>query len=229
MQHPWPPSLPPLLAHGRDWGVIDKPAGLAVHPGPRTQDCLEARLAAAGVAAQPVHRLDRDTSGCLLLATGKAALRRLQAAFAARTVEKLYWAILVNPPAADRGRVEAALAKISSKERGWRMVADPSGKPAATAWEVLARRDGLALVALRPETGRTHQLRVHATLIGERAHIAGDPVYGLPVEGGMALHARALAFPGPGGETIRVEAPLPERFAASGFAHGDGSVSPVPT
>jgi tRNA pseudouridine32 synthase/23S rRNA pseudouridine746 synthase len=218
MERLWSPSLPPLLAEGDDWLVLDKPAGLAVHPGPRTFDSLEGRLATAGVAASPVHRLDRDTSGCLLLARRPAALRRLQAAFASRDVEKVYWAIVVNPPERDEGRIDAPLLKISSKAKGWRMIVDPGGKPAVTGWKVLARRGGLALMAFRPETGRTHQLRVHATLMSKGAHILGDVVYGQPAPGGLALHARALAFPDRDRARAQALAPVPERFRELGFA-----------
>lgn len=218
MERPWPPSLPPLLARGPDWLVIDKPAGLAVHAGPRTRDCLEARLAAAGERARPVHRLDRDTSGCLLLGARPASVRRLQAAFAERRVQKLYWAVVAHPPRDDAGRVEAPLGKVSSREKGWRMVVDAAGKPAATLWEVLAREGELALIAFRPETGRTHQLRVHATLLAEGSHILGDPVYGRAAPGGLMLHARGLAFPSANGRKEEVTAPLPERFRALGFS-----------
>ncbi|WP_448577650.1 RluA family pseudouridine synthase [Thermaurantiacus sp.] len=221
MERPWPPSLPPLLAMGDDWLVLDKPAGLAVHPGPRTPDSLEGRIAISGLRAWPVHRLDRDTSGCLLLARRPAGLRRLQAAFAARRVEKLYWAILANPPEQDEGMIESPLLKVSSRAKGWRMIVDPGGKPALTGWKVLARRDGLALVALRPETGRTHQLRVHATLMSRGTHILGDMIYGEAAPAGLALHARALAFPDREGARVQALAPVPERFKQLGFLMRD--------
>lgn len=216
------PALPPVLAEGRNWFAIDKPAGLAVHPGPRTPFSLEQLLPAMAPnrpPPQPAHRLDRDTSGCLLIARRPSALRRLAAAFAAGEVDKLYWAIVVHPPAADSGRIDAPLAKISSRENGWRIKPDRAGKPAATKWEVLARDGGRALVAFRPETGRTHQIRVHATLLAPGAAILGDPVYGAADPLGMMLHARALDFPDPdGGEgRLHVEAPLPARFIAAGF------------
>lgn len=220
MERLWPPSLPPLLAEGDDWLVLDKPAGLAVHPGPRTFDSLEGRLSAAGVRASPAHRLDRDTSGCLLLARRPAALRRLQAAFASRGVEKVYWAIVANPPEFDEGRIEAPLSKISSKAKGWRMIADPGGKPAFTGWKILARRGDLAMMVFRPETGRTHQLRVHATLLAQGAHILGDAVYGQAAPGGLALHARALAFPDRDGTRVEALAPMPRRFVQLGFTEG---------
>lgn len=213
--------LPPILLEGRNWFVIDKPAGLAVHPGPRTTDSLEDLLpfyAPGRPAPHAVHRLDRDTSGCLLIARRASALRRHSAAFAAGAVLKLYWAIVVNPPAERTGLVSAPLAKRSTVEAGWRMHVDPTGKPARTHWEVLERKDAHALVAFRPETGRTHQIRVHAALLGPGAAIVGDPVYGRPDPAGMMLHARALGFVDPETETdVTAEAPCPDRFLQLGF------------
>jgi tRNA pseudouridine32 synthase/23S rRNA pseudouridine746 synthase len=214
-----------LLAEGRSWFVLDKPAGLAVHAGPRTPESLEALLplyAPNRPAPQAVHRLDRDTSGCLLVARRPATLRRLAAAFAAGEVEKRYWAIVENPPEADEGLVEAPLLKQSSAREGWRMRADPAGKPASTHWAVLVRTEGRALVAFRPETGRTHQIRVHATLLARGAHLHGDPVYGRASPHGMMLHARSLAFSDPdkgsdNGARVEVLAPCPARFRALDF------------
>ena len=213
--------LPPILFETSRLLVIDKPAGLAVHPGPRTPDSLEALLplyAPGRPAPQPVHRLDRDTSGCLLLARTRPALRSVAGAFAAGQVEKLYWAILVNPPEVATGSIDAPLAKVSSKSDGWRMVQSPSGKPAQTSWTILQRSGALALAAFRPQTGRTHQIRVHATLLAPGCAILGDPVYGVPHPAGMMLHARMLAFPNPEtGQQKAVEAPCPDRFESFGF------------
>lgn len=226
-----PETLPPVLAQGRTWFVLDKPAGLAVHPGPRTPDSLEALLPAYAPhrpTPQAVHRLDRDTSGCLLIARRPATLRRLAAAFAAGNVQKLYWAIVDNPPAEQAGRISAPLLKRSTAAEGWRMQVDPAGKPAATTWEVLERHAGRALVAFHPETGRTHQIRVHATLLAPGAAIHGDPIYGTAAAAGMMLHARALAFKDPdcdpdeAGTSIEAAAPCPSRFKALGFNPGSG-------
>jgi tRNA pseudouridine32 synthase / 23S rRNA pseudouridine746 synthase len=214
-------SLPPILLETARFLVIDKPAGLATHPGPKTPHSLEALLpgyAPGRPAPQAVHRLDRDTSGCLLLAKTRASLRALSVAFVEGQVEKLYWAVLENPPEADSGRIEAPLAKISSAAEGWRMVPAPGGKPARTAWDIVERRGPLALAAFRPETGRTHQIRVHATLLAPGTAIVGDPVYGTAHPAGMMLHARRISFADPTPEMQNaVEAPCPDRFAALGF------------
>ncbi len=192
--------------------VIDKPAGLAVHPGPRTPASLEDHLDALregfARAPKPVHRLDRDTSGCLVLARHPRAHRRLTQLFEAGAVGKTYWAVVDGAPDDDEGRIDAALRKVSSAAEGWRMIVDPAGKTAATAWRVLRREAGRALVAFTPETGRTHQVRVHAAALG--CPILGDPVYGAG-QGPMRLHARAVVVPyREGAEPVRVEAAVPE-------------------
>src|SRR5947199_5301987 len=161
--------------------VIDKPAGLAVHPGARTPESLEDYLGALRFGFRrpplPVHRLDRDTSGCLLLARNPKAHKRFQRAFEARQVAKTYLAVLDGVPAAGAGTVDLALDKVSTAEAGWRMVPDPAGRPAVTHWRVAEVRDGRAVILFTPETGRTHQIRVHAS-DGIGIPIAGDPVYG---------------------------------------------------
>lgn len=206
-----------ILHEDADCLVIDKPAGLAVHPGQATPDSLETRLAAAGSAWRPVHRLDRDTSGCLLLAKRPAALRRLQRAFAAREVAKTYLAAVAPPPQTPHGRIDAPLAKRSTRMRGWRMVVAEDGQTAMTRWEAVARRPGVALVRFLPETGRTHQLRVHATLLAPGAAILGDPVYGRGETGGLMLHAARIGFTDSAGRLLDVRSPLPARFRRLGF------------
>lgn len=201
--------------------VLNKPAGLAVHPGPRTPHSLEALAGELrfGFQREPqaVHRLDRDTSGCLLMARNPKALRRLSAAFEQGLVEKCYWAVLDGSPQGDAGVIDLPLLKVSSKAEGWRIVADGKGKPARTRWQVLQRAGGRVLVAFMPETGRTHQIRVHAAS-GLGVPIAGDPVYGKG-PGRMLLHARRLVVPrGEGRTVIDVTAPLPLPFVSAGFA-----------
>ena len=199
--------------------VIDKPAGLAVHPGPSTRRSLEDHLADLrfGFARppSPVHRLDRDTSGCLLLARNDRAHRRFAHAFEEGRVEKSYVAVLDGVPSAREGRIDMPLAKISSREQGWRMVPDPRGKPAVTEWQLIVETGGRALVAFEPATGRTHQLRVHAAL-GLGLPISGDPVYGAG-QGPMLLHALTLRVPREGKAVIETRAPLPASFAEAGF------------
>jgi tRNA pseudouridine32 synthase/23S rRNA pseudouridine746 synthase len=202
--------------------VIDKPAGLAVHPGPRTRESLEDFLADLRFGyhrpPSPVHRLDRDTSGCLLLSRHPKAHRRFAAAFEANAVEKSYVAVLDGVPEAGEGLIEMPLSKVSTRETGWRMVADPKGKAAATEWRRLAAVDARALVEFRPRTGRTHQIRIHAAA-GIGLPISGDPVYGHG-RGPMLLHARSLRLEREGKRPIEAEAPLPPSFRDAGFELG---------
>ena len=194
--------------------VIDKPAGLAVDP-PRDGGLSLANHMESlrfGFRRWPVavHRLDRDTSGCLLLARNPKAAARFGQAFEAGAVEKRYLAVLDGAPAGDDGTIDLPLAKISSREGGWRMIADRKGKPASTRWRVMKRLGGRTLVWLEPATGRTHQLRVHvATGLG--VPIVGDPVYGRGGEP-MLLHAAALMLPRSGKEPVSALAPLPTTF-----------------
>lgn len=196
----------PILWQDADVMVIAKPAGLAVHPGPRTPHSLEDHLPAYARGRRlPViaHRLDRDTSGCLALGLTGRGVKRLAHAFSEGRVGKVYWALLDALPEADKGTVDAPLLKVSSAAAGWRMVVDAAGKRAVTHWRVLDA--GARLVEFRPETGRTHQIRVHAVQLG--CPIAGDPVYGRG-DGPMRLHARALTLP-VGEGAVTVEAPVP--------------------
>jgi tRNA pseudouridine32 synthase/23S rRNA pseudouridine746 synthase len=163
-------------------------------------------------APTSVHRLDRDTSGCLLLARNPKAHRKFAAAFEAGLAKKIYLAVLDGVPADASGRIELALSKHSTRAEGWRMVPDRKGKPAVTEWRVLGEAEGRALVEFRPQTGRTHQLRVHAAEdIG--VPIVGDPVYGRG-RGAMLLHAYQLGLPRDPKSAIEAEAPLPVSFAS---------------
>ncbi|MDB5662177.1 MAG: pseudouridine synthase [Sphingomonas bacterium] len=199
--------------------VLDKPAGLGVTTGRDGRLSVENHLDSLryGFQRQPstVHRLDRDTSGCLLLARNPKAHRRFSAAFEAGEVKKLYLAVVEGVPDGEAGTVDMALGKTSTRDAGWRIVPDPKGKAARTHWQLLAVNEGRALIAFRPETGRTHQIRVHAAS-GLGCPIVGDPVYG---RGGpaMLLHARALSVPRANKEPIVAKSPLPESFVAAGF------------
>jgi tRNA pseudouridine32 synthase / 23S rRNA pseudouridine746 synthase len=199
--------------------VIDKPAGLAVHPGARTPESLEDYLGHFRFGFQreplPVHRLDRDTSGCLLLARNPKAHKRFQRAFEERKVAKTYVAVLDGVPAQEAGTIDIPLAKVSSAEEGWRMVPDENGRPAISHWRIAAVVDERAVVVFSPETGRTHQLRVHAAA-GIGIPIAGDPVYGAG-RGPMLLHALSLQLERDGKPPVEASAPLPPTFVNAGF------------
>lgn len=199
--------------------VLDKPAGLAVHPGARTRESLEDYLHHLRFGFRrlphPVHRLDRDTSGCLLLARHPKAHKAFQHAFEEKRVEKAYVAVLDGLPGAESGTVDMALAKTSTAAAGWRMVEDARGKHAVTRWRVVTVRDGRALVLFTPETGRTHQIRVHAAS-GIGVAIAGDPVYGAG-KGPMLLHALSLKVERGAKPPVQARAPLPPTFVQAGF------------
>jgi tRNA pseudouridine32 synthase/23S rRNA pseudouridine746 synthase len=195
--------------------VIDKPAGLAVHAGPRTPYSLDDHLSALRFGFRrppsPVHRLDRDTSGCLLLSRNPKAHKRFARAFEDGRVEKLYLAVLEGALDGE-GPIDMPLLKISSREQGWRMVPDPEGQAARTHWRALAQQGGRTLVAFTPATGRTHQIRAHAAYALE-APVAGDPVYGKAAPA-MLLHAASLAVPREPKDPVTATAPLPPAFGS---------------
>jgi tRNA pseudouridine32 synthase/23S rRNA pseudouridine746 synthase/23S rRNA pseudouridine1911/1915/1917 synthase len=177
--------------------VLDKPAGLAVHGGPRTTVHVEGMLDALrfGLAKPPRlgHRLDRDTSGCLVLARHDKALSRLGRLFGAGKVQKTYWAIVSGCPEGEGGRIDLPLRKTTDKS-GWKMIADPQGSAAVTQWRLRGSAEGMAWLELKPQSGRTHQIRVHcATGLG--CPIIGDPVYGGDALRPLHLLARAVAIP----------------------------------
>ena len=194
--------------------VIDKPAGLPVDTPRRGGDSVVERLGELKQGFQrpptPMHRLDQDTSGCLLLARSPKARSSLQMAFETRQVEKYYLAVVDGEVEEAEGAIDIPLGKTSSEKAGWRMVADPKGDKAITHWRQLAVRDGRTLIEFRPVTGRTHQIRVHAREAFGRG-IVGDRVYGVP-GGPMLLHASRLVVPRLKKAAIDVTAPLPEHF-----------------
>ncbi|MBC2670267.1 RluA family pseudouridine synthase [Novosphingobium piscinae] len=218
----------PILFEDGEALVIDKPAGLPLDRpragGPSLEDRLDALRFGFQRPPAAVHRLDRDTSGCLLLARHPKALKRFAAAFEARQVEKRYLGIVAGAVAEEAGTIALSLAKISSARDGWRMIVARKGKPAVTHWRRLATLGGVTLVEFRPETGRTHQIRVHAAHAFGHA-LLGDPVYGSgPAPAGGAartmLHAAGLTVPREGKDPILAVAPLPADFAALGFTDG---------
>lgn len=216
----------PILFEDGEALVIDKPAGLPLDRpragGESLDDYLDTLRLGFLREPAPVHRLDRDTSGCLLLARNPKALKRFSAAFEARQVDKRYLGIVAGPVAGESGTIELALSKISSAEAGWRMIPARKGKPAITHWRKLAEHDGLTLVEFHPETGRTHQIRVHAAQ-GLGAALLGDPVYGDGAEERARaprtmLHAAGLVVRREGKLPVSAHAPLPADFRALGFA-----------
>ena len=218
----------PILYEDAEALVIDKPSGLPLDKPRAGGPCLEDHYPALtfGFHRLPaaVHRLDRDTSGCLLLARTPKALKRFNAAFEARQVEKRYLGVVGGAVEGEEGTIALSLTKISSASEGWRMIVAKKGKPAITHWKKLVELEGpagpMTLVEFRPETGRTHQIRVHAAHAFGHA-LVGDPIYG---DGHGAkrtmLHAAGLVIHRDGKEPIRAAAPLPADFAALGFSDG---------
>ncbi len=197
--------------------VIDKPAGLPIERPRAGGPSLEDHLGTLRLGFQrdpvPVHRLDTDTSGCLLLARNPKALKRFNAAFEARAVTKHYIGLVAGELAEEEGTIALSLSKISSAEKGWRMIAAKKGKPSVTHWKKLGVKDGVTAVAFAPETGRTHQIRIHA-LAGLGFPLLGDPVYGDGKGAGRTmLHAAELVVQREGKDPISAAAPLPADFA----------------
>jgi tRNA pseudouridine32 synthase / 23S rRNA pseudouridine746 synthase len=206
--------------------VIDKPAGFAVHKGPKGGESLEDYFGALrfGLPRAPAlaHRLDRDTSGCLVLGRHRKALAELGRLFKAGKVGKTYWAVVEGGPAEAEGRIDLPLGRKDAT-RGWWMKHDPAGQPAVTTWTVTGRTNDLTWLALEPLTGRTHQLRVHCAAMGWP--IVGDSIYGnAPRSGGppLHLHSREVVVPlYKNRDPIKVSAPVPphlqERLQACGW------------
>jgi 23S rRNA pseudouridine1911/1915/1917 synthase len=206
--------------------VLNKPAGLTVHPAPGNRDgtlvnallhhCPD--LPGIGGELRPgiVHRLDRDTTGCIVVAKSQEALVRLQTQIQKRVASREYLAVVHGQPAADAGTVVGAIGRHPVDRKKYAVVADDSGRHARTHWQVIERLGDHALLRFRLDTGRTHQIRVHCAHIHHP--IVGDPVYSrarrLPVDlPGQALHAVQLGLNHPiSGERLCFEAPLPAGF-----------------
>jgi len=217
--------------------IVDKPAGLPVHRGPKGGASLEDYFDALrfGLPRAPslAHRLDKDTSGCLVLGRHRKALAHLGLLFKHGKIGKTYWAMVEGGPQVDEGIIDLALGRLD-ETRGWWMKPDPKGLPSVTTWKVLGRGGApnaeLTWLTLTPVTGRTHQLRVHCAAMGWP--IVGDTIYGTaPRVGGpiQQLHAREVVVPiSRNKPPVRVAAPVPphmrERLAACGWNGEDGPV-----
>jgi 23S rRNA pseudouridine1911/1915/1917 synthase len=197
--------------------VVDKPAGVVVHPAPRHATGtlvhgLLGRLAGGEEAERPgiVHRLDRDTSGLIVVARSDEAYKRLRGLVRRRALERRYKALVRGRLRSWRGRIEAPIGRDRSDPTRQSLETD-SPRDAVTHFEVERLLDGHALLDVRLETGRTHQIRVHLAAIG--LPVVGDSVYGVPdaVLDRQFLHAWRLAFPHPlTGEPVEAESPLPD-------------------
>jgi len=213
--------------------IIDKPAGLSVHRGPKGGASLEDYLDGLryGLPRRPelAHRLDKDTSGCLVLGRHRKALAHLGLLFKHRKIDKTYWAVVEGGPAEDEGVIDLPLGRLDDRI-GWWMKPDPKGLPSVTKWKMMGRAGPVAgeggrltWLSLEPLTGRTHQLRVHCAAQGWP--IVGDDIYGTAprFRGPMLhLHAREIVVPiSKNKPPVRVAAPVPahmrERLAACGW------------
>jgi tRNA pseudouridine32 synthase/23S rRNA pseudouridine746 synthase len=230
-QGPVEADLPvPLLYRDAMMLVLDKPAGLPVHRGPQAKrreipvltDHLDAFCFGLPRRPELAHRLDKDTSGCLVLGRHRKATASLGLLFKHGKIAKTYWAVVEGGPAENEGTIDMPLGRLNV-ERGWWQKPDPDGQKAVTNWKVLGRGDGLAWLALEPVTGRTHQLRVHSAASGWP--IVGDNIYGNGPRFGeprLHLHSREIVIPiSKNKEPVRVVAPAPahmhERLRACGW------------
>jgi RluA family pseudouridine synthase len=201
--------------------VIDKPTGLAVHAGPsrapNLEECFDALRYGLPRPPALAHRLDADTSGVLVLGRHPKALSKLGRIFQSRDTEKTYWAVVDGAPPAEEGVFDSPLLKVNTKA-GWSVKVSDKGQTALTRYRVLGRAEtsagpgagpGMTWLELKPETGRTHQLRVHCAHAG--CPILADRLYGKALPGQqLHLHARAIVLPlSKTKPPVRVEAPPP--------------------
>lgn len=176
--------------------VIDKPAGLAVHAGPsrapNLEECFDALRFGLPRPPALAHRLDADTSGVLVLGRHPKALAKLGRLFSSHTTEKTYWAVVQGAPPADEGVFDKNLLKLNSKT-GWTVKVSDKGQTAVTRYRTLGRAPGMTWLELKPETGRTHQIRVHCADAG--CPVIGDRFYGHAEPGQqLHLHSRAIVL-----------------------------------
>jgi 23S rRNA pseudouridine955/2504/2580 synthase len=221
--------------------ALNKPSGLAVQGGTKTTRHIDRLLGVWGTGVERprlVHRLDRDTTGVLVLGKTPAAAARLAGAFAKRRAEKTYWAIVAGQPRPANGLIELHLAKTGIGDREMVVPAAPKdlgAEPAETDYATMSHAANRASwLALRPHTGRTHQLRVHMKAIGHP--ILGDPKYGDQTSAALSeglklqLHARRLSLPHPGGGMLVIEAPISPELKAGfqrfGFEEAEADPEP---
>jgi 23S rRNA pseudouridine955/2504/2580 synthase len=226
-----------VLYRDADLIALNKPAGLAVQGGTGVERHLDGLLDALrfDAAERPrlVHRLDRDTSGVLVLARSARAAAELAAEFRGKTTHKIYWAAVVGLPKPREGKIDLPLAKLQGRLGERVMPDEDDGKPAITRYQVVSNAgDKLSWLALMPITGRTHQLRAHCVALG--TPILGDGKYGgrasrpegVPEPRKLHLHARTLILPRPDGSVLKLTAPLPSHMKATwrflGFEESEG-------
>jgi 23S rRNA pseudouridine1911/1915/1917 synthase len=214
-----PPARPEIVWEDEHLAVVDKPSGLVVHPGAgRATGTLVDALAGFVAGGEPerpgiVHRLDRDTSGLLVVARSEEAHKRLSALVRKRKLERTYLALVRGRPASRTGRIEAPIGRDRSDPTRFSLDTE-TPREAITHFELVEQLGPDALLRVTLETGRTHQIRVHLAAID--LPVVGDTVYGVPEPGlgRQFLHAARLAFPHPfSGERIDVESPLPPELA----------------
>ena len=206
----------PILYEDDDVIVVNKPSGLLTHAKgglsdePTVAEIIRPKTSFATDTDRPgiVHRLDRDTSGLLIIAKNPESAAHLQRQFAERTAKKTYIAITDGKPKLNAAKIDLPIGRNPSAPSTFRI--DPNGKPAQTTYHVLAENDARSLVELKPTTGRTHQLRVHLTHLN--APILGDRVYGKSSDCRMMLHAQKLEVALPSGERKVFEAIIPDEF-----------------
>ena len=206
----------PILYEDDDVIVVNKPSGLLTHAKgglsdePTVAEIIRPKTSFATDTDRPgiVHRLDRDTSGLLIIAKNPESAAHLQRQFAERTAKKTYIAITDGKPKLNAAKIDLPIGRNPSAPSTFRI--DPNGKPAQTTYHVLAKNDAQSLVELKPTTGRTHQLRVHLAHLN--APILGDRVYGKSSDCRMMLHAQKLEITLPSGERKVFEAAIPDEF-----------------
>ena len=206
----------PILYEDDDVLVVNKPSGLLTHAKgglsdePTVAEIIRPKTSFATDTDRPgiVHRLDRDTSGLLIIAKNPESAAHLQRQFAERTAKKTYIAITDGKPKLNAAKIDLPIGRNPSAPSAFRI--DPNGKPAQTTYHVLAKNDTQSLVELKPTTGRTHQLRVHLAHLN--APILGDRVYGKSSDCRMMLHAQKLEITLPSGERKVFEAAVPDEF-----------------